>query len=318
MKFFVKTILCICITSELFNTVSNAVQTSYVGKSNGKNPVLLQRTCGQATHQNCTHFTSPGYPDDYSEATECTLTLLRSMKQNICQIRLDFLDFQTGNPTDGNCLDDKFTVRGNNINTPVPELCGNNAGQHMYIDVENNLSPVYLTMSTKGLGRRNWNIKTSYIECSNPSKAPKNCLQYYRGPQGTFSSFNYARDASNGGYLNNLNYPICFRKELGRCSQTYTAQDIESFLILNLNRNTSPTVGGGEAGLGVLECPNDYLRLEGDRYCGARLNPDPSATNPTTNVPVTDTSAGPFIAYFKSDSENNANGFRLYYNQNPC
>ncbi|GIZ03591.1 hypothetical protein CEXT_282341 [Caerostris extrusa] len=70
-----------------------------------------------------------------------------------------------------------------------------------------------------------------------------------------------------------------FSKEVGRCTQTYTADSIDSFVILNLNPSNSPTVGSGEAGLGVEECPDDYLRLEGDRYCGARLNPSTTESN---------------------------------------
>lgn len=117
--------------------------------------------------------------------------------------------------------------------------------------------------------------------------APPNCLQYYTGTQGRISSFNYVPGEGSGGYLNNMNYAICFRKDVGRCSQTYTADNIESFLLLNLNSNGAPTVEGGEAGLGITECPTDYLRLGGDRYCGARLNPSDSPNNPTTNAPVT-------------------------------
>lgn len=92
----------------------------------------VQRSCGVATNQNITHFTNPGYPQEITESddTTCTLTLLRPQKVPICQIRLDFLDFNIGRPTDGNCLDDKFSVWGNNINAPVPEICGQNSGQH--------------------------------------------------------------------------------------------------------------------------------------------------------------------------------------------
>ncbi|XP_035210281.1 uncharacterized protein LOC118184682 [Stegodyphus dumicola] len=284
---------------------------------------IFQRTCGTATNQNFTHFTNPGFPHEITESAEtsCTLTLLRPHKAPLCQIRLDFMDFELAKPTDGDCLDDKFSVFGNNINAPIPKICGRNTGQHMYIDVDNTIGPIYLTVSTKGIGKRKWNIKVLFIECNNPSKAPQNCLQYFTGVTGKFSSFNYVADQSsieNGGYLNNLNYAICFRKEVGRCSQTYIAEDIRSFILLNLNPNNSPTVGAGEAGIGIIECPTDYLRLGGDRYCGARLNPLVGGPNPTTNAPVTDNNTGPFIALFNTNAENNAVGFNLNYQQNPC
>ncbi|GIY35199.1 CUB domain-containing protein [Caerostris darwini] len=372
MRLFLKLLVSLCVVTELFQTLSAAVQTSILGKTTITSPVLnrsvftivrflnipcsspngmltgicyslndcirmqgtqigtcasgfgvcctFQRTCGATTNQNSTHFTNPGYPNPVSDSSDtmCTITLLRSHKVPICQVRLDFLDFALANPTEGDCLDDKLVIQGNNINAPVPSICGRNTGQH---NVDNSLAPVTLSVSTMGLGRRTWNIRTSYIECGNPSRAPPNCLQYFTGTQGRFSSFNYVQEESSissGGYLNNLNYAICFRKEVGRCTQTYTADSIDSFVILNLNPSNSPTVGSGEAGLGVEECPDDYLRLEGDRYCGARLNPSTAESNPTISEPVTDTSAGPFIARFRSNSENNAVGFDLRYSQNPC
>lgn len=33
-------------------------------------------------------------------------------------------------PTDGNCVDDQFIVAGQNINNPLPTICGINSGQH--------------------------------------------------------------------------------------------------------------------------------------------------------------------------------------------
>lgn len=88
-----------------------------------------------ATNQNCTHFTNPGYPEESSESTDstCTLTLLRPSKVPICQVRLDFPVFDIAGPTDGDCLDDKLTITGNNANSPVPDLCGLNSGQHSKI-----------------------------------------------------------------------------------------------------------------------------------------------------------------------------------------
>lgn len=65
-----------------------------------------------------------------AEETSCTLTLLRPHNGQVCQVRLDFLDFELTRPTEGNCLDDKFTVAGSNVNSPLPEICGRNAGQH--------------------------------------------------------------------------------------------------------------------------------------------------------------------------------------------
>ena len=42
------------------------------------------------------------------------------------------MDFRLGPPSAGDCNDDQFIVRAND---PLPTLCGDNTGQHMYVDV---------------------------------------------------------------------------------------------------------------------------------------------------------------------------------------
>lgn len=108
------------------------------------------------------------------------------------------------------------------------------------MDIDGAQGPFTLRVLTSGPGYRRWNIRISQIECANPSRAPPNCLQYFTGPAGMFQSFNYEtlrttqealliqqqqtgqnqymRDAT---YFNNLDYAVCFRKEIGFCTQTY-------------------------------------------------------------------------------------------------
>ncbi|GIY53719.1 hypothetical protein CEXT_109811, partial [Caerostris extrusa] len=147
--------------TELFQTLSAAVQTSLLGKTTITSPVLIQRTCGATTNQNSTHFTNPGYPNPVSDSSDtmCTITLLRSHKVPICQVRLDFLDFALANPTEGDCLDDKLVIQENNINAPVPSICGRNTGQHMYIDVDNSLAQLHCLCL-----RRVWDVELGISE----------------------------------------------------------------------------------------------------------------------------------------------------------
>ncbi|KAG0418380.1 hypothetical protein HPB47_004902, partial [Ixodes persulcatus] len=58
------------------------------------------------------------------------------------------------------------------------------------------------------------------------------------------------------------------------------------YVIQNVDANSAPTVAETEAGVGMAECPMDYVLLGGVRYCGTRLNPDAGATNPSVNAPV--------------------------------
>ncbi|XP_023224918.1 uncharacterized protein LOC111625893 [Centruroides sculpturatus] len=282
---------------------------------------IFQRTCGGIITQNCTYFTNPGYPGTYDGNQSCTVAVRRPQSPKICQLRLDFDDFRLLNPVAGDCISDSFTVTGQNSNNVIPTLCGSNSGQHMYVDVDDSNTLVNLNTVTNGQGPRRWSVKVCQIECNSPWKAPANCLQYYTGITGNFQSFNY--DAQNaptvsGGYPRNLNYAICFRKESGRCTIEYRVKDGSVFAIFNVDAGNEPTVNGGEAGVGVMECPTDYLLLGGIRYCGSRLNPSLEEENPTENLPVTDNTGGPFVVNFVTDSEENAQGFNLDYEQILC
>ncbi|RWS04237.1 uncharacterized protein B4U79_12545, partial [Dinothrombium tinctorium] len=251
----------------------------------------------------------------------------------LCQLRLDFIDFELNQPSNGNCESDQFVVTGQNANSIVPALCGFNSGQHLYVDIENTFGPYVLRTITRGDGVRLWNIRVSLIECTNPSRAPENCLQYFTGPNGVFSSFNYvdtnqmealAKLSPNQNmfaftYLNNLNYAICFRKEAAFCTQTYSASSSSSpFAIINVAPNGSALFDISTAGAGVLKCQFDFLLLSGIRFCGTHLNPFGINQEPVVDLPITDSNSGPFIARFTSDRVVPARGFKLHFQQNPC
>lgn len=46
------------------------------------------------------------------------------------KVRLDFLDFELASPDVGDCRNESFTVRGQNVNSRIPVVCGKNTGQH--------------------------------------------------------------------------------------------------------------------------------------------------------------------------------------------
>lgn len=53
----------------------------------------------------------------------------------------------------------------------VPVLCGENSGQHVYVDFDNN-NDIIITIatSTGATLSRNWNLKVSQIACGCPTK----------------------------------------------------------------------------------------------------------------------------------------------------
>ncbi|XP_037073199.1 uncharacterized protein LOC119094229 [Pollicipes pollicipes] len=192
--------------------------------------------------------------------------------------------------SDGACTRDLFSVSGQDGNSLVPTICGQNSGQHLILEVGERQGPVQLRVVTSSL-------------------APHRCINYME------------RDAG-AGYLNNLNYAMCIRKEVDFCSITYstdkfgTMAEADEFEIVNFKPDNS--TGDWSAGVGPALCTDDYLLLGADRLCGERLNDAAMTSALTDNADVTDRSAGPFVARFVTNERRVGRGFRLSYRQNPC
>lgn len=298
--------------------------------------LLDPRTCDSKTNQNQTYFTNPGYPSPYNGTISCSISVFRVISPyRICQLRLDFVDFELNRPTDGDCIMDRFVASGQNANSVIPPICGRNTGQHMYMDIDGAQGPFTLRVLTSGPGYRRWNIRITQIECANPSRAPANCLQYYTGPSGVFQSFNYETNRQmdvpitaqtinwprEATYFNNMDYSICFRKEVGFCTQTYQVNT--TFVPMEISslapNQNSPFDSRLYAGAGVSKCQYDFLLLDGVRYCGAHLSPMGFISQAEIiDQPVVDKSSGPFIARFVTNERFVGRGFSIGYQQNPC
>ncbi|CAG2114154.1 unnamed protein product [Medioppia subpectinata] len=172
-------------------------------------------------------FRNPNAPSPYTESRACSVSVQR-LRPDVCQLRLDFLVFDMSRPRDGTCDSDRFVVNGQTQNSIIPPVCGYNTGQHMYIDMSSTNSPVTLNVLTMGNRNRLFDIRVTQIHCSSGYRAPANCLQYHIGVQGSIRSFNYDEPnvAQQGGYLNNLDYTICFKKEPGFCTVTYSVPTV--------------------------------------------------------------------------------------------
>nr|XP_037273357.1 uncharacterized protein LOC119165280 [Rhipicephalus microplus] len=289
----------------------------------------LTASCSSMITLNSTYFSSPRFhaapgatqapPSGDGGAggqSSCAVQVFK-LSERICQLRLDFDEFDLERPTVGNCDGEKLIVTGHNANNVVPPLCGLNTGQHHRTLVDDNLLGFVYSLGSHFKQPGALTVPSSQLPA-----APSNCLQYYTGTTGNFSSFDYAESQEippRRGYLNNLDYTVCFRKEAGYCSITYSVPGMNvPFSIQNVGADNAPTTNETEAGLGVTECTMDYLLLGGVRYCGTKLNPSTEMPNPVVNAPVTDTTSGPFMARFVSDGALNARGFLLNYMQNPC
>eukprot|EP00095_Tigriopus_kingsejongensis_P006832 maker-scaffold82_size396747-snap-gene-2.33 protein:Tk06832 transcript:maker-scaffold82_size396747-snap-gene-2.33-mRNA-1 annotation:"hypothetical protein SINV_00302" len=248
--------------------------------------------CGGSIVHNNTYVRNPGFPNEIDDPTDCNYQVERT-QEDICQLRLDFESFSIAGPplvpdseldsTDihevngGECLIDVFTVEGLSTGAVIPEICGMNSGQHMYIDVGTNgksaatLSFNFLRNSNTD---REWEIKVAQIPCRSNFKAPPDCLQYFTGSMGKIKTFNFDDPATS--HLANQKYSACIRQELGHCCVKYTVCDnVDSAFTLSTEEEEARTDA---------DCLLDYIGIQGgsqaceklpsvsaNKFCGQKL-----------------------------------------------
>lgn len=306
---------------------------------------IVTVSCGETTSTNNTYFVNPGYPSTFDGTESCQLTLIKS-HPDVCQFRLDFVQFNIRGPetTHHLCTYDQFIVSGGN---PVPTICGNNNGNHMYIDAGiGQTNPVTLTFVTSGTSfPRSWKVRVSQIRCSTIYRAEEGCLQYFTGVSGQIKSFNY--DPSTGLQLSNQDYSICIRMERNFCGIQYMVCPIEAEAMVTgtgasaaqMTRNNAFTLTGNTqatqiASMTGAACQTDWLtipcatnvgRLPSmmtmcvDRLCGGTFNAESQNLNASSVV----STVKPFRLIFHTDAVESPNdignrGFCLNYVQQPC
>ncbi|XP_071543588.1 uncharacterized protein [Panulirus ornatus] len=284
---------------------------------------IAQRRCGSGTSYNNTYFVNPGYPSaDTGTAGACLLTVNR-VNNNICQLRLDMIDFELSQPdTDGNCNTDFLTVAP----ATAPRICGSNDGQHMYVNVDPNGGPVKVTVDRSAastVSNRMWNIKVSQIPCDSPYRAPSGCLQYYTASSGTVSSFNFMNTIPTTGgtrQLSNLNYGVCVEMADGYCGIIWERNTTGGNYGFTVSDNAEvilpENVGNPASGSTGAACTTDYVIIPGgvddtmasnDRFCGLGF---PNMVTSTMK---------PFVLYVNQDANEamdfSNRGFNLNYRQ---
>eukprot|EP00095_Tigriopus_kingsejongensis_P003718 maker-scaffold617_size123379-snap-gene-0.17 protein:Tk03718 transcript:maker-scaffold617_size123379-snap-gene-0.17-mRNA-1 annotation:"hypothetical protein DAPPUDRAFT_313164" len=134
--------------------------------------------CKGDVNQNCTYVRNAKFPTSDSTPSErCSYTFKR-IANDLCQIRLDFVT--TTLPLDGTVgmegacggAGDALTVTSPASSSALafpPPVCGTLNGQHMYFETGTTGDAGALTIA-KGatVADRRWNIKVTYIECTNP------------------------------------------------------------------------------------------------------------------------------------------------------
>lgn len=84
---------------------------------------------------------------------------------SVCQLRIDFLDLSLAPPNgDGVCNQDILSVSGGATN--VPNICGENSGQHVIVEFSGTSSiTVSVTATASYTFGRHWHIKITQINC---------------------------------------------------------------------------------------------------------------------------------------------------------
>lgn len=201
------------------------------------------------------------------------------------------LDFSLAQPNgDGTCNIDYVAITGGS--SRVPRICGENSGQHVYVNFKGD-APITVTVYTTDsvTFARRWYFKMSQINCDSEYRAPQNCLQYYLDESGIVKSFNYGSGANNNlntigvdgtRQLINTNYGICVRTGASSCSITWAqaSGDMYSFTVTDDIGAVDPTLLGTTA-VQSQTCTTDYViiprpsqegvLLPSDRFCGLGL-----------------------------------------------
>jgi len=271
--------------------------------------IFTLSTCGTTATQNCTYIQNPSYPTTYSTSGNCIFTIT-PVSANICQLRLDFDNFDITDASTGECTD-SLTIGGQSGLNPM-DLCGTNTNMHLYVENARSTTGTTLTFSIASTDGGTWKIKTSQIECSNYGRANPDCEQWFTGVSGTVQSFNFATVM-----LQAKRFGACIRREYGYCgiqySEAITTPD--SFLLddaiasKNANGDLTTTVHGW------IVIPNGPLA---DIYSGAILAENVD-DDETVSASVTVTNHLYRIDHATIAATTAAvTGFKLSYIQIPC
>ncbi|XP_059097393.1 uncharacterized protein LOC131891762 [Tigriopus californicus] len=304
--------------------------------------IFFVSTSGGVVTQNCSYIRNPNFPKSYDENAQVSYTI-QKCDPNVCSLRLDFETFTitgTGNTVEidtnvtpalkGGVCKDTFTV---SVNTgdKIPTICGQNTGQHIYIDIGTQPSDTAdIKFSFDGADTiRQWEIKVTQLFCNSPGHPTgTGCLQYHTGEVGRFTTFNFL--PTNDNHLANQDYTICIRQEPGFCCIEYSVcPDPFSFTLDIDDKSDFDTkcqsddyifIDGGQG-----FCANGNVPSAApNKFCGNMLNP----FNSGPNVPLCDCTAPFQVGIFTDDdvkeegtenpNEKRSRGVCLNYRQVPC
>nr|CAI5828212.1 unnamed protein product [Callosobruchus analis] len=123
----------------------------------------------------------------------CTLSVFKS-NPSVNRMRIDFVDLELAGPTNGTCIVERLVIMGQDGNDIIPDICGYNTRQHIYVDVSSLSGPLRISVLSTMSYRKRFRLQICQFKdsCTEPAN---NCLQYYTGVNGVISTFNYDQAA---------------------------------------------------------------------------------------------------------------------------
>lgn len=259
----------------------------------------LTQTCGETIYTNRTYFVNPGSPSTDSTLTTSPCRVrVDLIGDNVCQLRLDFKKFSLAQPdTTSVCNNDMFRITGTTNAASIPTICGENAGQHLYVDVDPSANgpTLEIDIDSSTTFSREWAIEVTQIKCDSVERAPNGCRQFYRTTSGNIKSFNFKVDeppytaaeiVSKGKagtlqlHLADQNYRVCIMQQTGFCSIRWTPKSAQSFIMTGnfilasvaigtadgwINAYTGAKAGGAVDTATDVACA-DYVVIPGGEY----------------------------------------------------
>merc|ERR1712008_306396 len=283
---------------------------------------------------NDTYIQNPDYPNSYGD--EGTITYkVNKIDSTICFLRLDFELFDLiDSPVDALCsAGDYLQVSNTGSGLTYPTMCGNLAGQHIYVSMgsdDSDSAEIKIATPTEAAGStRKWEIKVAQIPCFSTYSPPEGCTQWFTEPSGIISDWS----ADTSGLQDSLDYQVCVRQNMGYCCVEYTATE---FKVRGPNDGdidadpTAYTVGAGT------DCSYDWISIEGagascgsivgtNKFCEDILHYDNDKTAAmVSDITVCDCTA-PFIIGVHTEAIASVamprfanTGFTLNYRQVKC
>jgi len=286
----------------------------------------LVSACSSSISNNCTYVQNPSYPSSYTTAGDCAYNV-KPISSDICQLRLDFDNFDiTETLGTGACVD-SFSVTTGSSRTYYT-LCGTLTGQHIYLETARKTTDQILKFTIGATTTvATWRIKVAQVECFSTSKAPTDCYQYLTGVSGTITSLNYPNSV-----LEETRYTSCVRREAGYCgiqwSQTTFTSGDGSIAVVTPDPFALDTILTTGLALDVVDA-DSHITIPGSgntAYGGSHLIDEAhtiAAERDAHSAAVYSTGL-PFTLTFQAttgvavDGLPDTTGFSLQYDQIPC